>query len=365
MIHFHPLTLTQITDETSEAYTLVFNPGSEAAFASYKPGQYLTLRLTIAGEEIRRSYSLSSSPATDKHLSVTIKRVAGGKASNFLRDTLKAGDTVAVMPPMGNFAITPNAANRNHYVLIGAGSGITPLFSMLKTVLATEPNSRVSLWYGSRSQSQIIFADALSALQRQYPDRLEVIHVLSRPEAGWNGETGRLDAERLTKLAHSLLMQGDNRYKQYFMCGPQAMMTAAQTALEKEGVNAADIHHEYYTAPVPTEAELEAKYATKPAAGPVSTTPVNATVKIILDGDEETVQLKTPQTILDAGIKARLGVPYSCQSGICTACRGKLLKGQVVMDSNDALSQEEIEEGYILTCQSHPTTPEVEVSYDE
>lgn len=363
-LHFHPLTISRITDETAEAYTLVFDTPANSPFSSYAAGQYLTLRCTIGGEEVRRSYSLSSSPITDKFLSVTIKRVAGGKASNFLRDTLRAGATIDAMPPMGNFTLTPNASERNHYILIGAGSGITPLFSMLKTALAAETDSRVSLWYGNRSEDSVIFAKELKELQAQYGQRLEVIHILSQPSADWKGETGRLDEATISRLASRLFMEGDNRYKRYFLCGPQGLMTAGESALDKLGVNMHDVHHEYYNAPVPTEAEIAAKYAVK-AASTAPTEPVAATVKITLDGDDETVSVRAGQSILDAAIRANMGAPYSCQSGICTACRAKLVSGHVIMDESDGLSEEELQDGYILTCQAKCTTPEVAISYDE
>lgn len=350
----YSLTLSAIQDETNGAYTLRFQT-AEPVFSQYKAGQYLTLKLVINGEQVRRAFSLSSSPVADKDLAVTIKRLAGGKASNYLRDKLIVGDKVEVFPPMGNFAVETDANNRKHYILIGAGSGITPLMSMLKTVLSVEKNSKVSLWYGNRNESSIIFDKALEKLQAQYGERLTVVHVLSKPAATWTGQTGRLDEDKIYSLVSDLFMKDEYR-KVYYLCGPEGMMKAGQAALDKHGVNPADVHREYYTAPAPTDEEIAKVHGEKPAAN-------TEIVTIILDGDTYQVPVASGQYIVDAAIDFGIDPPYSCQAGICTTCRGLCKAGKVEMDESEGLSDQEIREGYVLTCQAKVVQGPVVIEY--
>lgn len=350
----YSLTLSAIQDETKDAYTLRFET-AEPVFSQYKPGQYLTLKLVINGEQVRRAFSLSSSSATDKDLAVTIKRVVGGKASNYLRDKTKVGDKIEVFPPMGNFAIDIDANNRKHYILIGAGSGITPLMSMLKTVLSVEKNSKVTLWYGNSHEESIIFAKQLESLKQQYTTRLNVVHVLSKPSASWTGHTGRLDENKIYSLVSELFMTDEYR-KVYYLCGPEGMMKDGLSALDKHGVNPADVNREYYTAPAPTDAEIEKVHGEKPAA----TTDI---VTIILDGNTYQVPVPSGQYIVDAAIDFGIDPPYSCQAGICTTCRGLCKSGKVEMDESEGLSDQELREGYVLTCQAKVVEGPVVIEY--
>ena len=372
---FHPLTIKQITDETPDAYTVLFEKPEMDKFQAYLPGQYLTFKLTVDGEEIRRAFSLSSSPYADEHLSVTIKRVPGGKASNFIRDELKAGDLLESLPPLGNFTVDPDPGRSRHYILIGGGSGITPLMSILKSVLAEERTSKVSLWYGNRNEASIIFKEELQQLRRQYDGRLYVYHTLSQPEASWEGFTGRLNKERIYDLISELFMEDEYR-KQYYICGPQGLMEGAEAALEKHAVNPPDIHREYYNSPVPTEAEAEAAaeetadnglnlILARVGEAEADTEIKPHTVTVELEGQSHELEVSPEEAILDAGISAQLDPPYSCQSGICTTCKAKLKQGVVGMDTAMGLSDEEIEAGFILTCQSHPLSEGVQLSYDE
>jgi ring-1,2-phenylacetyl-CoA epoxidase subunit PaaE len=200
---------------------------------------------------------------------------------------------------------------------------------------------------------------------KNYGERLDVFHTLSRPSGSWTGSTGRLDESLIKKLTEQLFMQGDNRHKQYFLCGPQAMMDTAFTTLEKQGVNTADIHQEYYSAKVPSEGEVAEKYGLVGAEEGQTYELTTQTVKILLDDEWEEVTVEPNESILDAAISANLGAPFSCQSGICTTCRAKVLKGVVEMDESDGLAEDEIEEGYVLSCQAHPMTADVEISFDE
>ncbi|MEM7655885.1 MAG: ferredoxin--NADP reductase [Bacteroidota bacterium] len=369
--YFFPLNIQEIRDETTDAYSLVFERPDDERF-DYLAGQYLTLKVEMNGESLRRAFSLSSSPFTDQQLSVTIKRVAGGRVSNFLRDTLQAGDTLEVMPPMGNFSFTPNPEQARHYVLIGAGSGITPLMSILKTVLTAEPNSRVSLWYGNRTEESIIFREELQALGQEYGGRLWVHHSLSQPPADWQGATGRLDKDQIYGLLSELFMDGELR-KQYYLCGPQGLIEAAERAMELQGVNPTDIHREYYSAPAPTEAEVEAAYtAVVPEAsngqadysdGETAYQLSTQEIQVELDGETHQLTVQPNQYVLDAAIEAGMDPPYACQSGICTTCRAMLVKGVVAMDETEGLSKDELEQGYVLTCQCHPLEPGVELVF--
>ncbi len=350
----YTLKLKAIKDETADAYTLVFDKPNEPEF-QHKAGQYLTLKVNVKGENLRRSFSLSSSPITDKDLEVTIKRIQGGKVSNHLRDTLKAGDTIEVLPPLGNFSLSANPNNKFHYVLIGAGSGITPLMSMIKTILKEEPMSKITLWYGNTNQRSIIFRDTLNTLQNQFNNRLNIIHFLSKPEENWCGLCGRLDKETLTTLVHTLFMN-DEYKKLYYICGPEEMMKTAISVLDEQGVYKDNIFREYYSAPAPTDEEA-AKIHTQKAAA------TTGQAIVLLDGKTYNVHLEGDEYVLDALINAGIDPPYSCQAGVCTTCRALLTKGKIEMDTSDGLTDYEIKQGYILTCQSRCIESPLEMEY--
>jgi ring-1,2-phenylacetyl-CoA epoxidase subunit PaaE len=363
-IHFVSLPITKIQDETPDAYTLFFPKPDDEKF-NYLPGQYLTFRVTVNGEELRRAFSLSSSPTSDDFLSVTIKRVEGGRVSNYLRDKLSVGDTLDVLPPMGNFKAELNPANSKNYVLIGAGSGITPLMSIAKSVLEVEPQSVVTLWYGNRTEDSVIFANQLEALQAKYNGRLYVHHTLSKPSASWTGAAGRLDKDKIYKLTSDLFMSDEHR-KEYYLCGPTGLIEEAEAALEKHAVNFADVHREFYSAPAPSEDDVAKAYGLDEAAAEeVDQTVRTRTVKIVLDDEEGEFVVEPSNTILEAAINNDFDPPYACQSGICTTCRCKLRSGVVTMDISEGLSDEELEEGYVLACQAHPLTDNVVLDFDE
>jgi ring-1,2-phenylacetyl-CoA epoxidase subunit PaaE len=365
MLRFHALKLIAVVPETPTAFTLKFENPDPQTF-QYKPGQYLTLRVMVNGRDERRAFSLSSCPTTDAHLSVTIKAIENGVVSQHLKATAQAGHTLEVMPPMGNFFINLDANASRHHVLVGAGSGITPLMSMLKSVLAHERNSRITLLYGNRSQSEIIFRAALEELQLQYSDRLKVVHVLSRPEPGWAGLTGRLEGTTLAQLlAEAAAATPLPTF--YYLCGPEAMMHSAGQLLQQRNVPAQNILREWYSAPVAQEGAT-AGPATAGPKGAATTTgdvyeirPQRVTIK--LDGSTYQVDVHPTEYILDAAINAGVDPPYACQEGVCCTCRAKLHKGLVAMDEREGLSDDELKNGYILTCQSHPLTDDVVLEY--
>lgn len=362
-ITFRPLTVLNIIDETPDAYTLVFPKPKDPGFTNYKPGQYLTLKVNVNGEDLRRAFSLSSSPATDDHLSVTIKRVEDGRASNWLRDNLQVGDVLSVLPPMGKFFAEIDPNNSKQYILIGAGSGITPLMSIAKTVLSEEPDSKVTLWYGNRSEDSIIFKNQFVALHETYGDRFYVHHVLSKPSDVWKGATGRITKEKVYELLSKLFMESELP-KVYYMCGPNGLMDAAEAALEKHAVNFFDVHREYYSAPAPTEEEANADLADDEDDGTIEGYELKSQkVTVRLNGEEHELTVSSDKYILDAAIAANLDPPFACQSGICTTCRAYLHKGVVAMDESEGLSEEELREGFVLTCQCHPLTEGVVVDF--
>lgn len=354
-----PLRITSIQDETTDAYTIYFEKPQDKAF-DFHPGQYLTLKLTINGENLRRAFSLSTAPS-ENVLGVTIKRIEGGKVSNYLRDNSRVGDVIEVYPPMGKFMIEIDPNRKKHYILIGAGSGITPLFSMLKSVLSQEKNSKVSLWYGSRNENSIIFLRELNNLKEKYSNRLNIVHVLSQvavsedTNSGRVGEKGRLDKAMIYKLLVDLFMN-DELPKAYYLCGPEGMMNDGIAILQEQGVYPENIFREYYAAPAPTDEEIEKVHGEKPL-------PSSQMITITLDGVTSEVPLNGDEYILDAALNAGIDAPFACQAGVCTTCRAKLKSGKVEMDENEGLSDNEIAQGFILTCQSRCVEGKIEVEY--
>jgi ring-1,2-phenylacetyl-CoA epoxidase subunit PaaE len=349
---FVPLQLRQLIHETDDAYTLQFEKPADAAF-QYLPGQYLTLKVPYEGQDLRRAFSLSSNPRLDDYLAVTIKAIPDGRISNHLRRTLKAGDTVEVYPPMGKFVVETNPSAALHYVLVGGGSGITPLYSILRSVLREEPLSKVTLIYANRNQDSVIFKQALDELQALSGDRLRIVHVLDQPKAGWDGLKGLLTKP----LAQDLLREATAQSTlptHYYMCGPGPMMDSVDAALRHLGVAEDRIHREYYSAPLPEDdaAEEEIDYELR-----------DRTIVVELDGKRSNVPVKAGKNILDAAIGVGLDPPYACQEGICSTCRAKVHSGLVQMMEREGLSDEELEAGYVLTCQCYPLTDDVVLEY--
>jgi len=354
---FYGLKVDKIVRETADAVSIRFlvPPPLKAMFA-FKAGQFLTLYAMIDGEDVRRSYSVCESPYLDEMPTVAVKKVDDGRMSIFLNETLKEGDMVDAMPPKGNFTVTPEAERSVHYVLFGGGSGITPLKSILKTVLYREPLSRITLFYSNRDLESIIFKGNLETLKAEFNDRLEIIHILDNPPADWNGLSGMLDAATIERLVKVKVDAFESAH--FFICGPGGLMALVKSTLHAMNIADDHIHLEYFAAVVHTEDEPNG------ASDKESDEIIARKVKIELYGMEEEIEVKPNKTILEAAQDAGLDPPFSCTVGVCTTCRAKLHSGRVKMDEREGLSDAEIDEGYILTCQSHPLTGDVNLSYE-
>ena len=350
------LKVNEVIRETPDAVTITFwHPISEEV--RYLPGQFLTFLLNINGQKMRRSYSMASSPHVDVSLAVSVKRVPGGLVSNYLCDRIRPGDVLETLEPMGTFTPKLDSKNRRTIVLIGAGSGITPLFSMAKSALHAEPNSRVWLIYGNRNQESIIYKAHLDAMEKAHsPSRFSVTHVLSQPTAGWTGRDGRLNQHTLTSLLEDLPASERQNVSAY-LCGPDGMMAEARQALSLVGVPTEQVFREsYVTAQVPVGEVIE-----DPAGADDSGSPE---VTVLYEGAEYKFAVAPHQTILEAALDLDIDLPYSCQAGMCTACLGKCTSGTVKLDEEDGLSDSELKAGYVLTCVAHPVGRDVVIEIE-
>ncbi len=354
MKKLHPLKVKRIEKLTKEAVAVYFEIPSELKeIFKYIQGQFLSIQVEIGGEKYRREYSLCSSPYYEGHV-IASKAIGNGKVSNYLYNDLKEGDVIEVYPPQGKFFTELNPENERTYFLIGGGSGITPLFSILKSVLAVEPKSKVILYYGNLAEDGIMFRRELDELAEKNQDRLNIHYTLSEPSHEWKGLKGMINKGDLDKILLEI-PESRSRAAEYFVCGPEAMMNIVKAALLQNDIPQEKIHIEYFTAPVHHEEYIP--------AGEEDDTLKEREVKIILDGNQYSINVPPERAILDAALDADLDPPFSCKSGICTTCRAKLYSGKVRMDEREGLSDSEIEEGYILTCQSHPLTDGVKLEY--
>lgn len=342
---YYHLKVREVIRETSDAVSLVFDTPSKPM--NYLSGQFLTLIMQVNGEKIRRAYSLCSSSFVDEYPAVTVKKVEGGKMSTWINDTVKAGDIIEVMEPMGHFTTTYKADQSRTVVLLGGGSGITPLMSITKSVLDQEPNSRVVLIYANRNMESVIFRTTLEEMQRTFGDRLHVVHILDVPPVNWTGPSGIPTVDLLSKLITQEVK--DLAKAEYFICGPQGMMDNAENALLGLSVAKEKIRKESFTSAADK----------KPVDVVSPSTASGLEVKVIYDGEEHVFTVPANKTILETALGLDIDLPYSCQSGLCTACRGKCLSGEVHLDESEGLSQSEINEGYVLTCVGHPKSPGV------
>jgi ring-1,2-phenylacetyl-CoA epoxidase subunit PaaE len=362
---FFPLTVKNIERETADAVSITLHvPAELRQQFAFSQGQYLTLKFHFDGQEVRRAYSLSSSPL-EQDWRITAKAVAGGKASVYLCQQLRQGDTLDVMPPEGRFFTPLRETNAVNYYLFAAGSGITPVFSILKTILELEPRSTIFLLYGNRQAESIIFKNQLDQLQQHYTGQLFVEHILSQPReqrepglggffkkkiSAWPGRTGRISPATVKDFLAEYPPRAP--HSEYFICGPGDMLIHTRDTLLAEGIPAKHIH---------TESFGNEPVATAPGQ---ATTGANSIAKVHLDGRLIEVRVPQSSSVLRALSDAGYDPPYSCSSGSCSTCIAKLLSGQVKMDVCLALDPDEVAAGYILTCQSHPLTPQVELTYD-
>ena len=356
-VEFHRLTIADIRRETPDAVSIAFAVPPELADAyRFQPGQHLTLRAMLDGAECRRSYSICTG-LDDGELRVAVKKVDGGLFSAHANDSIKVGDAIDVMTPQGRFGVAPQPGAARTYLAIAAGSGITPIMSLMRSVLAREPASRFVLIYGNRTAQSIIFKEALEDLKDRHLDRLVVHHILSREKQDVALLNGRIDAEKIEAMLASV--GGAARIDHAFLCGPGGLIEDSKAALLRLGVPPERIHVEYFTtdgvpgAPRPVRAE------------PVITDEPVANAHITLYGSAYDVAVYDGETIVDAGLRVGLEMPYSCRGGMCCTCRAKLLAGEVRMDHNYSLEGWEMAAGYVLTCQSHPLTKEVVLDYDQ
>jgi len=354
-VRFHTLTVAEIVAETAEANSVRFEiPVELREDFAFRAGQHLTLRATINGEEVRRNYSLCTSPAEGDWM-VTVKRIGDGLFSNWVGDHLKAGDTVDVMVPHGSFTTDYDAANNRHLVGIAGGSGITPIMSLIKTLLREEPQSRFTLLYGNRDSSSVIFLEALAALKDKHLDRFEIYHFLDQEEQDIDLFNGMLNRERLNEAIAALVPDAPI-VDGWFICGPGPMMDAAQSALLERQIPKERIHIERFTADRPPEAvSREIAQLQSQAEG--------VTISVTLDGRTRRVPF-TAGNILDSARAAGLPAPFACKAGVCATCRAQVTKGSVEMAARYGLTDEEVAAGYVLTCQSVPLGDGVAVDYD-
>ena len=360
MLQFHQLTIEDLRKETEDTVSVAFEITDDLKEKfQFIQGQYLTLRKEINGEDVRRSYSICSG-VEDGELRVAIKKVEGGRFSTFANEELKKGDVLEVMPPMGKFYVPLAEANANHYVAFAAGSGITPMMSIIKTTLIKEPNSTFTLFYSNRTSASIIFREELEDLKDRYMSRLRVFHLLSREPSDVPLFSGRIDGEKCGKICEKLI--DPKEVAAYFICGPEPMIHAVSDTLKGVGVEENKIHFELFTSPV--AGALKQKEETKKASK--GTGKEMSQVEIILDGNHLQFELGyNGDNILDKALTKGADLPFSCKGGVCCTCRAKLVEGEVEMDVNYSLEPDEVERGFILTCQAHPRSEKVVVDFDQ
>ncbi len=356
MARFHPLEVTDIHKTIRDAVVLTLRPSDRDAFA-FTQGQYLTFRHNFDGEELRRSYSICAG-LDDGVLQVGIKRVEGGAFSTFANTELKVGDTLEAMPPMGNFHTPLSADKARHYLGFAGGSGITPVLSIIKTVLTREPQSAFILVYANKAVNTIMFREELEDLKNQHMGRFNVIHVLESDAQEIELFTGLVSEEKCAQLFRSGWVDIES-VDTAFICGPEPMMLGIASALRTAGLSDAQIKFELFASAQP------GRLARKVVAAEAGTTANQTTAQITLDGATQTVTLGKDTSILDAALENAMDAPYACKAGVCSTCRCRVIEGEVEMMTNHALEDYEVEKGYVLSCQSYPVTDRVVVDYDQ
>jgi len=358
---FYALEVQSIQPETDSAVCITFKvPEALAATFRFIQGQYLTLRHVIEGKEVRRSYSICSG-VNDGTLKVGIKKIAGGAFSTFANDELKAGDTLEVMPPQGNFYTALEPSSRKNYMCLAVGSGITPMLSIIKTLLAEEPNSHVTLIYGNKNSATVMFKDDLGFLKNRYLARLNIIHVLSREEQDAEILFGRINNKKGAQLQNSGLIDIANT-DEVFLCGPESMISEVSRGFRDFGMNETQLHYElFFASAEDAKAVVEKHHArAEKFAGQMA----NVTVKV--DGRSVHFELsKVGENILDGALNNGADLPFSCKGGVCATCKCKVIEGQVEMDLNHSLSEKELAQGMVLSCQAHPISDRVLVDFDQ
>jgi ring-1,2-phenylacetyl-CoA epoxidase subunit PaaE len=352
MARFHKLKVKEIIRETPDAVSVILDvpPPVQPEFL-FKMGQYITFKININGEEVRRSYSLCSAPH-ERLIKVAVKEVPDGKMSSYINRQLKPGDEVEVMTPMGKFNTPLSGSNKKKYVLFAGGSGITPMMSIIKSVLFVEKQSRLHLIYANRNEESVIFKNELEEIKSKNPDKFQITYVYDTPPSD-KFLKGPISEEVASDI---IIKQNVSDADEFFICGPGPMMENIKKALQNRRVAAEKIHIEYFTS---VQQELSQQ---KTFEGQED---MEAEVTVVLYGVETTFSLKSSGiNILEAAIEAGVDAPFSCKGAVCCTCRAKVLEGKVKMDANYALTDKEVEEGFVLTCQAHPLTPKVVLDYD-
>ncbi|SMX51096.1 1,2-phenylacetyl-CoA epoxidase subunit PaaE [Actibacterium lipolyticum] len=355
MARFHPLTVTDVQKTIRDAVVVTLAPPAGADF-DFLQGQYLTFRKDFDGEELRRSYSICSG-LDDGVLQVGIKKVDGGAFSTWANDNLKPGDTLEAMPPMGNFhtPITPLATH--HYVGFAGGSGITPVLSILRTVLTREPKSRFTLVYANRAVNSIMFREELEDLKNTYMGRLAVIHVLESDSQDIDLFTGRVDTEKCGQLFKQWI--DVSTIDTAFICGPEPMMLGIADALVDHGMAKDQIKFELFASNQPGR-------AARPAVALTEADGTHETLaRIKLDGASRSFAMPKDSTVLEAALANDIDAPFACKAGVCSTCRAKVIEGEVEMMANHALEDYEVARGYVLTCQCYPISDKIVLDYDQ
>ena len=357
---FFPLRVSSVTPETMSAVRLGLEvPAEFAEKFRYLPGQYLTIQLPIDGKNVRRSYSICSG-VNDTELQVAIKRVDGGLFSNFANDSIEVGSEIESMQPQGSFCVDLNAGHQKNYLFIAAGSGITPVYSNIKSILEEEPGSRVTLLYGNQRTNTIMFRESLSFLKNAHMTRFHWVNILSKEDQGCDLLNGRLDNRKGGELNQKLIRL--DSFDECFICGPESMISEVSRGLRTVGIGEQHIHYELFASSAEDAQRVIEKHHARAEAygGKMSE------VTIVIDGRSLGFELSADgENLLDSGINQGMDLPYSCKGGVCSTCKARLIEGKVDMDITHGLESHEVEAGYILTCQAHPISDKVVVDFDQ
>lgn len=349
MSKFHALTVKELKKETSDAVSVLFDiPADLKEEFKFIAGQYINIKKSIAGVELRRAYSICSTPNSGE-LRIAIKAVDNGTFSVFASTILKEGDILEVSKPEGKFLLETDSANAKNYLGIAAGSGITPIMSMIKAVLTEEPNSTFTLIYGNKTTADTIFKDEIILLQNTHPTQFKVQYVISR-EKNKAALFGRIDKGNLNFILKNKFK--NTSFDAAFLCGPETMINVSKETLIENNLDKNKIHFELFTPPVTSESELNFNFEG------------TCEITVLVDDEETTFSMDSKNTILTAALKEGLDAPYSCQGGICSSCLAKVTVGKALMEKNSILSDAEIKDGFILTCQAHPITQKITIDYD-
>ncbi|MEN8702937.1 MAG: 2Fe-2S iron-sulfur cluster-binding protein [Polaribacter sp.] len=347
MADFHKVNIQEVKQETANAVSVLFDiPEQLKEDFNFVAGQYITLQTIVNGEEVRRAYSICSTPKSGE-IRVAIKAVENGTFSQYATSVLKAGDEIEISVPEGRFELQPEA--NKSYIAFAAGSGITPILSMVKSVLENEPTSKFTLVYGNKTAADTIFYDELNSLKEEYSTQFKLHYIFSREEVK-NQLKGRIDKSVTNYFVKN--MYKETTFNAAYLCGPEAMINEVTNTLKSGYFTKENIHFELFTASIDKEAVAEVQEGT-------------SKITILLDDEETTFSMQQTDDILAATLRNDLDPPYSCQGGVCSSCLAKVTEGKAIMTKNSILTDSEVEEGYILTCQAHPTTATISIDFDD